>query len=218
MNSEMINLLFQGFGNLLENRFSKQVYTTEDSIRYTLFYCLTRKMQIHPSDIIQEYPHTHIPGAKIDTYIPPMEKRPGLIFEFKFNRKMPAGRNPAKSMKAGKVFADIFRLANFQTNKNIRRFFIYITDRLMAVYFQNPSNKLQDFFNLNPRDILRIDRAYVEEGHPKTFIKNVGNNIVDCEVLCHFNKFIKSNIWIRIYEVRVCNEVKGMNARARVRA
>jgi len=214
MNPETINLLFQGFADFLEDRFSKQVYTTEDSIRYTLFYYLTQKMHIHPSDIIIEYPHTHIPRAKIDTYIPPMEKRPGFIFEFKFNRKMPGGRNPAKSMKAGKVFADIFRLADFQTDNNIRRFFVYITDRLMAVYFQNPSNKLQDFFNLIPGNVLRIDRAYVQEGHPKTFIKNIGKNIVNCDVICHLNRSLKSNIWIHIYEVKpTTNALGGINER-----
>jgi len=199
-----INEIFQQFGELLEDRFSKQTYTTEDSIRYTLFHCLTHYGGIHPSDIVLEYPHHHISGAEVDTYVPPENGLCGLVFEFKFDRKIPSGKNPPKPQKAGKVFADIFRLAHFAPVKNIRRFFVYVTDREMSTYFQNPSNQLDDFFNLQTKNALRIDKKYISR-HPNTFMQSVGKNVINCEIECKLNRNFRSEIWIRIYEVKLTN-------------
>ncbi|KYH32459.1 hypothetical protein [Neomoorella mulderi] len=201
-NDVTITKVFEQFSKLLEERFSKQVYTTEDSVRYTLFYCLTNYVGIRPPDIILEYPHPEIRGAEIDTYIPPKNERSGLAFECKFDRESPSGKNPPKTQKAGKVFADIFRLARFKpANESIRRYFVYVTDKEMATYFQNPDNRLNDFFNLAPGDTCRINKGYIEK-HPGTFVNSVGE-IVDCEVIGHLReKLVMSEMWIRIYEVR----------------
>uniref|UniRef100_A0A7C5Z2W5 Restriction endonuclease n=1 Tax=candidate division CPR3 bacterium TaxID=2268181 RepID=A0A7C5Z2W5_UNCC3 len=205
MNNVTIDKIFEQFTELLEDRFSKQVYTTEDSIRYSLFYCLTNYGRIHPSDVILEYPHPHFSGAKVDTYIPPQNGHFGLVFEFKFDREIPSSKNPPKTQKAGKVFADIFLLVLFKPdNKNVRSYFVYVTDKEMATYFQNPSNQLDNFFNLMPGDILKIDRKYIEK-HPRIFVKSVGSNIVDCEVLCYLRKEFPSEIWVRIYEIKPTN-------------
>ena len=202
MKDTTIMEIFKQFGELLEDRFSKQVYTTEDSVRYTLFHCFTNYGGIQPSEIILEYPHSHIPGAEVDTYIPQKNERSGLVFEFKFDREIPSGKNPPKTQKAGKVFADIFRLALFEShNKNIQRYFVYVTDKEMATYFQNKVNLLNDFFELANGNTLRIDRRYIEK-HPKTFAKSVGEHVVDCEVVGCLRKEIVQAIWLRIYEIK----------------
>lgn len=157
--------------------------------------------EICPSDIILEYPHRHISGAKVDAYIPPKNGRYGLVFELKFDRGIPSGRNPPETQKAGKVFADIFRLALFRLNKYIRCYFVYVTDRKMATYFQNQSNQLDDFFNLMPTKVLRIDRKYIDK-HSNTFIKSVGNNVTNCEIVCHLSRNFSSEISMRIYEIK----------------
>jgi hypothetical protein len=205
MNDVTMTEVFKQFVKLLADRFSKQVYTTHDSIRYSLFYCLTSYGKIHASDIILEYPHPHISG-EVDTYIPPKSGGSGLVFEFKFDREIPSGKNPPKTQKAGKVFADIFRLALFESNnENIQRYFVYVTDKEMAIYFQNPSNHLDDFFDLTIGDTLRIDRRYIEENHPNAFVKSVGSHIGNCEVVCHLRKEFTPKIWLRIYEIKPTN-------------
>jgi hypothetical protein len=205
MNDATIDEILQQFARLLEDRFSKQVYTTEDSIRCTLSYCLTTYGEIHPSDVIFEYPHPLIPGAEVDTYIPQRSERTGLVFELNFDREIPSGRNLPRTQRAGKVFADIFRLALFEPdNINLRRYFIYVTDKEMATYFQNPSNQLNDFFNQMPGEILKIDRNYTEK-HPNSFIKAIGNDIIDCKVVCCLNRDFESEIWVRVYEIEPTN-------------
>jgi len=202
INDAALAKIFKQFSELLEDRFSKQVYTTEDSIRYTFFYCLTRYGGIQSSEIIIEYPHPRIPKAQIDTYIPSANERHGMAFEFKFDRQIPSKKNLPKPQKAGNVFSDIFRLALIEpNNENIQRYFIYVTDREMAIYFQNPSNQLDDFFHLEKGKILKLDRVYIEK-HADTFVKSAGKHIVDCEVMGYLKAKCAQEIWLRIYEIK----------------
>jgi hypothetical protein len=106
-----------------------------------------------------------------------------LVFEFKYDRGIPSGKNSPRTQKAGKVFADLFRLALFKAENAIERYFIYVTDNEMVSYFNNSENKLYEFFNLPLEKQLAIDERYIKN-HAKTFVKSVGNNIVECSVLC----------------------------------
>ena len=201
MTHEKINLAFKQFTILLEQRFTNDVYTTEDSIRYTLFHCLTSYLDITPTDVIVEYSHPQIPNAEIDTFVLPKNTLPGLVFEFKFDRKIPSDNNLNKTQRAGKVFLDVFRLARLKSqHENLIRYFIYVTDREMAVYFQNPSNHLRDFFELDIGKSLSIDREYIEN-HPKTFVKAAGKLIVPCGVSARLKKDFDQERWLRIYEI-----------------
>jgi hypothetical protein len=65
MDSISIENTLHQFSKLLEKRFPKEIFTTEDSIRYTFFHCLVNYAKLQPSDIILEYPHPSIPNAKI---------------------------------------------------------------------------------------------------------------------------------------------------------
>jgi len=61
---------FHRFAELLDDRFSKGRFTTEDSVRYALFHCLIGHLNVDPSDIILEFPHPSIVHAcmpKADT-------------------------------------------------------------------------------------------------------------------------------------------------------
>ncbi|TET89624.1 MAG: hypothetical protein E3J35_09450 [Methanomassiliicoccales archaeon] len=199
MDDDVLGAILKRFAELLDDRFSKEVFTTEDSVRYTLFYCLIREGGIHPSDVILEHPHPQIPRAEVDLFIPPKDGSPGLVFEFKFDREMPSGRNQNKTQKAGKLFADIYRLNLFAVEGNIRRFFVYVTDREMAVYFRNPSNALQDFFGLKSGEALTVDRSYIET-HPKTFVDSAGAETINCDLAGRLNEDLESQIWVRVYE------------------
>jgi hypothetical protein len=201
MRSIQIHDIYREFADLLDHRFSNRVYTTEDCIRYTMFYCLTDSGDIHPSDVVLEYPHPAVSAARIDTYVAPKEKRPGLAFEFKFDRRIPSGRNPPKTQKAGKVFGDIFRLALFKVGGDVQRYFVYVTDEEMGIYFRNPSNQLVDFFDLEPGAELTIDGEYVNR-HPETFVRSVGADVVRCALSCCLCRDFLSGFWVRAYEIK----------------
>lgn len=196
-----IDYVFHRFAELLEERFSKGRITTEDSVRYTLFYCLTKDWNVGPSEIVLEYPHPCISGAEVDTYVMSRNGRPHVAFEFKFDRKIPSGRNLPRPQKAGKIFADIFRLALFKTENDVQLFFVYVTDDEMATYLQNPSNQLADFFNMMPDEYLTLNKQYIRK-HSPTLVNAAGGNVIDCEVGCKLNRKFNSNFWLRIYAIK----------------
>jgi len=196
----IIDETLRQFARLLEDRFSRHVFTTEDSIRYTFFYCLSNLGNLPPSDIILESPHTSIPKAEVDTYIPAKNGRQGLVLEFKFDRAIPSGKNAPRPQKAGKVFADIMRLALFSSSNNDQRYLIYVTDREMADYFQNESNQLNDFFNLNLQNTLRIDDSYIQR-HCKTFVDSIGEPMIPCKIICRLSEEFKTGESLRVYEI-----------------
>lgn len=200
MDSILIENTLHQFSKLLEKRFQKEIFTTEDSIRYTFFHCLVNYAKLLPSDIILEYPHPSIPNAKVDAYVPSQNERPELVFEFKFDRAIPSGRNTPKPQKAGKIFADIMRLSLFPSGTKVNRYLIYVTDEEMASYFQNESNRLDDFFNLRPQQTLRVNKAYTNK-HCRTFAKSAGSNSISCEIKCLLSEQFETATWLRVYEI-----------------
>jgi len=124
-----------------------------------------------------------------------------LFFEFKYDRAIPSEKNAPRPQKAGKVFADIFRLALAKPKSDSKRYLVYVTDGEMATYLMNTQNRLSDFFNLEPNDQLVVDSKYVE-GHCETFVKTAGNNINPCTIVCKLKKKTDAEIWMRIYEIK----------------
>ena len=203
--------VFHEFTILLKERFKKDVPTTEDSIRYTFFHCLMKSGQYVPSDVIVEFPLKDSLGQnadgsirkiheKIDTYIPPSDGKYGLAFEFKYDRKIPSGKNSPKTQNAGSVLKDIFRLATFKPEENLHRYFIYITKKGMATYFNNPKNNLDVFFNLSQGSVYSLSsEAY--NAMPLTRRK-IADTFVPCSIIGVFKSDDAPNFWLRIYEIK----------------
>jgi hypothetical protein len=83
------------FAALLSVRLSRNVFTTEDSIRYTLNASLIRA-GIAPDRIIVEYKHPTIPGAEVDTVILDARFRPFRGSSMEAFRSLPATGNRAQ--------------------------------------------------------------------------------------------------------------------------
>ena len=121
MSSEKLQSAFQKFGELLDTRFSKNVYTKEDAIRYTFFHAICSELGLGPEDIILEYPHPYIldektkeKKKKIDMLIPERDGVTEIICEFKFHGGIPSGQATNITERAGDLFADICRLAIYK--------------------------------------------------------------------------------------------------------
>ena len=196
---QSIDEAFKLFAELLEERFNKEIFTTEDSVRYTLFHCLTKCMNLKPSDIILEQAHPSIPRAEVDMHILATKEFPEIFFEFKYDRAIPSEKNAPRPQKAGKIFADIFRLALIKSANN-KRYFVYVTDGEMATYFMNTNNRLSDFFNLDLKEHLAVDGKYINN-HCETFVKSAGVNVTPCELECKLSEKAIEDFWIRIYEI-----------------
>ncbi|MFZ2454916.1 MAG: hypothetical protein WAX07_00335 [Candidatus Altiarchaeia archaeon] len=137
-----MNKILNDFYSLLKERLERRVYTTEDSVRYTFFVALL-KQGFNPYEIILEDKHSEDNKAEVDLHIEPDEKRKGLVIEFKYHRGNRGGKNLNKSKKAGEIFEDIRRLAQFKsTNDKYTRLFIYITNEQMMSYLKRKRNNL----------------------------------------------------------------------------
>ena len=194
------SVVLENFCELLDHRLTNNSVTTEDAVRYTMFHCLTKFANVHPSDIVPESPHPTINRAKIDTVVRAQENRPELVFEFKFDRRSNGGLN--KTQRAGAVFADIFRLARYPGTET-HRIFIYLTDQDMAIYFRNPYNLFEEFFNLAPNDQWEITKESIGS-RPNTF-QEKAYPLVDCVVTAILRKDLRG-FYLRMYEVTVAPE------------
>lgn len=165
----MLDATLARFSNVLSMRLIKGVFTTEDSVRYTFFTALLQQSGLNSEDVVLEYPHPSIAGAKIDTWIPSFEGN-SLAIEFKYDRDIPSEKNTPRTQKAGKVFHDLYRLG--QIKDGTRRLFIYLTGPEMALYFSNPGNGLTEFFSLPQGRTFPIDSAFIS-GKSSTFATSV---------------------------------------------
>jgi hypothetical protein len=188
----------ENFGDLLDTRLGSGVFTTEDSVRYTLFAALLTKWNLRPEEIVLEQPHPAIARAQIDAWIPAAGDRPGVAIEFKYDREMPSERNSPRTQKAGKVFHDLYRLGTLP--KSVVRIFVYLTSSEMAGYFRNPSNGLSAFFALPLGRSLPIDAGFMQ-GRASTFVQSAGQ-VPSVAVRTLHSRSLSNNHELRVFEVQ----------------
>jgi hypothetical protein len=129
---------FPRFAELLERRFQRGVYTTEDALRYTYFAALLES-GMRPEEVELERPFPGQEKAELDDVAAGV---PPAVLEFKFHRPPPGGMNQNKTWLAGAVFRDFMRLAVAGPRLGAQAFFVYVADREMSVYFQNQHPEL----------------------------------------------------------------------------
>ena len=126
-----MKLVLTEFSKLLENRLLRNIHTTEDSVRYMFFHAITNS-GADPSEIILEYPFGK--KKRIDFFSPEQN----LCAEFKYYR---TSKNPTskttKTANAGKIVADLIRLAIFKQEEKLERLLVYVYTDEMKNYFSN---------------------------------------------------------------------------------
>jgi hypothetical protein len=193
-----INGVFKRFDTLLGERLSKKIVTTEDSIRYLFFYCLSVVGEINPNEVVLEYPYSSIPRAKLDTLILPDSTRDGIAFEFKYDRKNLSGRNKPRSMQAGAVFNDIYRLYMFNAVDS-DKYLVYVTDDEMNRYYNNWKNGVDNFYRLKMGEKLVLNQSFIDQ-KSKTFQEKAGEYADPVTVeKAYDGKGI--GFWLKIYRV-----------------
>ncbi|MDE0422407.1 MAG: hypothetical protein OXK76_16195 [Gammaproteobacteria bacterium] len=156
--------IFTDFAALLETRLRRDVPTTEDSVRYTLFASLLRN-QVEPHSVILEYSHPEIRRARIDTWL--TDFRGGAVaIEFKYDRDPPGGKNPPTTQKAGALFADLRRL--HLVSDRAAAYLVYLTTKPMDVYLSSPERGHRELYELAPGKSLAIGARYFAN-KPATF-------------------------------------------------
>lgn len=195
-----ITRTLERFGELLQLRFERDTFTTEDSVRYTLFAALLEEGGLQPHDVILEQRHPSIAGAEIDTWAPTFG-RSGLAAEFKYDRALPGGKNTPRTQKAGQVFHDLYRLGLI--TPEMLRVLIYLADSEMVGYFSNRENGLRDFFALERGGTFTVDSAFMTQ-RPASF-RAAARDIPNVVVSALYGLSLPKNHELRIYEVRNLN-------------
>ena len=185
------------FGNLMDTRLGKSVFTTEDSVRYTLFAAILETTSLKPEEIVLEQPHPYIPRAQIDTWIPPTAIRRGVAIEFKYDREIPSAQNTPRTQKAGKVFHDLYRLG--LAPAEFTRLFVYLAGAEMSSYFQNQINGVAGLFSLPVSETLAIDAAYLS-GRSNTFAQACGQ-VPNVAVQLIYSRSLPKQHELRVFEV-----------------
>ncbi len=189
--------VFEEFGRLLEERFRREVITTEDSVRYTFFAALL-KSGVSPEQVVLEFPHPAIDRAKIDTWLP-IYKSGSIAIEFKYDRDPPGGNNQPKTQKAGAVFKDFRRQALVASAVGVRSYVVYVTSEEMAVYFRNPNNGHSRLWGLEHGSDMIIDERYLLD-KPQTFLRALGVSF-KAKVVGVFRSDLSGGNYLRAYEV-----------------
>jgi len=192
---------FEEFSRLLELRLASKVPTTEDSVRYTLFAAMLSN-GIAAEEVVLEYPHPAIERGKIDTWLPNYQGRPVSI-EFKYDRDPPGGKNQPKTQKAGSVFRDMHRQLLTCKETSADCYFVYVTTKEMAVYFNNPNNGYQSIFGLQPDQQFEIGHDYFS-GKPMTFMTSLGGEF-EARIFCIMSRSLPQNHELRIYKVEAAS-------------
>ena len=194
---DAMNAIFEDFAQLLESRLCDRVLTTEDSVRYTLFAAMLHH-NVQPNSVIMECPHPGIPRAQIDTWISKHFEN-DIAIEFKYDRKMPGGRNQSKTQKAGSVFHDLFRLQLVNRRTGAVCYFIYLADSEMHVYFRNPDNRHQELYDLTQNTTLRINEDYFAN-RPQTFMRNLKETF-EASITGVLGRSLSGDHHLRIFKV-----------------
>ena len=194
MSDEPIGPICRDFAGLLKVRLDGRVPTTEDSVRYTFFAALLRN-GVAPDEVVLEFPHPRIPRAEVDTWMPDFHGT-AVAMEFKYDRDLPGGKNPPKTQKAGAVFKDLRRLRLLADVASC--YLVYVTTREMDVYFRNPSNGHEQFYDLLPGNSVRIGESYFA-GKPQTLLRTLGGTF-DARVTGVMKRSLGSHS-LRVYRV-----------------
>lgn len=190
--------VIESFCDLLRSRLEKDVFTTEDSIRYTFFAALLGVGGLRPEEIVLEYRHPAIARAEVDTWIPSSSGR-SVAIEFKYDRPLPGGKNTPRTQRAGHVFNDIRRLAPLATNPSARCFIVYVATREMSAYFSNPENGLHAFFGLELKSELTIDDGFFSS-KAASFVAAASGPFNICVVTRAAAQLPRDHV-VRVYEV-----------------
>jgi hypothetical protein len=191
-----LNATLKHFGDLLDLRLKREVFTTEDAVRYTFFAALLAKGGLYAHDVVLEHRHPSIAGAEIDTWAPTFGGK-GLAVEFKYDRALPGGKNTPRTQRAGHVFHDLYRLR--MVPGEMQRVFVYLTGPEMAKYFSNPVNGLSGFFTLHAGHTLLIDADFMRTKAP-SFVAAC-QETPDVQVSQLHSRSLPLEHQLRIYEV-----------------
>ena len=220
--SELITKIFHSFAGFLSER--KEILT-EDNVRYYLFYSLVKgdedSNNFDLNHFILERPYiseeSPLRSNKILTkansnkeldLFYDNKKENKFAFEIKYHRKTKS--TYAHTDETGKIFNDLKRLSLIQ-NKEIKKFFVYVTDDEMKKYLNGKNtknntyrNELSKFYKAGINELTVINFFANDTDVPKTFWKSANDSFSE-----NYEDNISLNI-IKVFETDFTTRLNGL--------
>ncbi len=196
------------FTSILEGRLRREGEGSlnESTVRFLLLHTLVLVMPASMMDVYLEYPYGG-GGGRMDLFLRLGGGR-SMAVEVKAEVLAPPTSTVAKTESAGRVFADILRLARLRGD--VKRYFVYVAGRDMIVYFKNRRGWLRRFLELGLDEGFRLTREMLAS-QPSSFVREVERAVGERSswpeplVACRFSGDLKVRNWevaVRAYEVK----------------
>lgn len=156
--------VFKNYGELLAERISNNILTSEDDVRYTFLYSLSKIGKYNPLEIELEksYKEDNLKNDKMDLYVSPKRGNDAFAVEFKYHG--PKAYATARTSDAGSIFWDFAKLSGEIGKNKMSAYFVYVLDEKMKKYFEKKKS-LSCLLDLS-KGRLRITKAYFKELPP----------------------------------------------------
>jgi hypothetical protein len=150
----------------LQRRLLTSPKLSEEDLRYCVVAAIESVGMFPKGSIHLNYAHPTFAGKRIDLFLPAYSEQDAIACELKYDRAIPSGHNQPRSMKAGAMVNDFLRLAHFRATTGAERFLIYLTDKEMLAYLQNPRNGFASLFNEQEWPSLVITTSFLSDRAP----------------------------------------------------
>jgi hypothetical protein len=151
---------------VLQRRLLTSPKLSEEDLRYCVVEAIESVGMSPKGSIHLNYAHPTFAGKRIDLFLPAYSEQDAIACELKYDRAIPSGHNQPRSMKAGAMLNDFLRLAHFRATTGVERFLVYLTDKEMLAYLQNPKNGFAAFFSDQEWPFLAITSSFLRARAP----------------------------------------------------
>ncbi|HEX6751356.1 MAG TPA: hypothetical protein VF092_28955 [Longimicrobium sp.] len=190
--------LLDNFGKLMQERIVHGTHTTEDAVRYMFFHTLVCA-GYRPENISLEEPLPDHPTRRLDTVVYDRSGHRQILVEFKFHRMKQAVQ--PKPQLAGGLYRDLFRLAFAQAKTGAKAFLVYITDRGMADYLEQPKHGCSEIFLLAEESSVDIGSRSLH-GKSKTFSHALDGFLYPATVRCAYRREFSNGQQLIIFSIK----------------
>jgi hypothetical protein len=185
------DIAWNALAGLLESRLvPSSTFSEED-----LCHCVVESLEslgMFPKGLVRlNYPHPSFDSKRIDLFLPPFSGQDAIACELKYDRGIPSGYSQPRSMKFGSLLNDLIRLGHFR-GAGIERFSVYVTDREMLGYLQNPRNGFASLFGNQEWPGL-VDNSMFLDSRGASVRKMIKVPIVECSVFCVLSQDVGRN-------------------------
>lgn len=193
--------VWDALAEVLRTRLLISPKLSEEDLRYCAVEALESFGMFPKGSVHLNYQHPSFDGKRIDLFLPAFSGQDAIACELKYDRAIPSGYNQPRSMKAGAMLNDLLRLAHFRATTDVERFLIYLTDREMLDYFQNPQNGFAPLFSGPKWSLLVITSSFLD-GRAPSVRKMIKVPDIDCSVFTALSRDVVQNHHLSVFFVQ----------------